>query len=123
MDKKLVYETVGKAIKTASGKGFADAQKIISEAILAIEGEPAAEVFAITDSDQEQAEMPPSVVKPTTRLTSLRPVVAPPPRSVVKQLWTTEQIRLLIEQDTPEVLGLHSGEYGSRRASTSHYYR
>ncbi len=103
MDKNLVYETVGKAIKSASGKGFAEAQKIIAEAVLALEGTAPVEVFAITESATEP-EIPPSIVRPTSRLAALKPVVAPPPRSVVKQLWTTEQIRILIEQETPEIL-------------------
>lgn len=104
MDKQLIYETVGKAIKAASGKGFADAQKLIAEAILATEGTAPATVFSIEESSPEQPEIPPSVVRPTSRLASLRPVVAPPPRSVVKQLWTTEQIRVMIEAETPETL-------------------
>lgn len=101
MDKNLIYETVGKAIKAASGKSFADAQRLISEAVLALEQTQSADTFVVAESEPE---LPPSVVRPSTRLTTLRPVVAPPPRSVVKQLWTTEQIRTLIEEKTPEIL-------------------
>lgn len=104
MDKKLVYETVGKAIKAASGKPFAEAQKIISEAVLATESSPPAEVFAIIAPELAEPEIPPSVIRPSNRLTTLRPVVAPPPRSIVKEIWTQEQVQQLINNNTPEEL-------------------
>lgn len=104
MDRKLVYETVGKAIKAASGKSFADAQKLISEAVLGIEGTQPVEVFAITEPEITEPEIPPSIIRPTSRITTLKPVVAPPPRSIVKEVWTQEQVQAHIINNTPEDL-------------------
>lgn len=101
MDKKQIYETVGKAIKAASGKSFAEAQKMISEAVLGLQGTAPAEVFSIISPEPEQPEIPPSVIRPTSRLTTLRPVIQPPPRSIVKEVWTADQVQQLIENETP----------------------
>lgn len=101
MDRKLLYETVGKAIKAASGKTFADAQKMISEAVLALEEKPT-ELFVVGET--ETAELPPSVIKPTSRITTLKPVIPPPPRSIVKEVWTQEQVQAFIVNNTPEEL-------------------
>jgi len=101
MDRKQVYETVGKAIKAASGKTFVDAQKMISEAVLALEEKPA-DLFVVGET--ETVEIPPSVVRPANRITTLKPVVQPPPRSIVKEVWTQEQVQALIVNNTPEEL-------------------
>lgn len=103
MDRQLVYDTVGKAIKAASGKSFTEAQKTIAEAVLATEGTQPADTFVV-ESEIEPLEIPPSVVKPASRLTTLRPVNAPPGRAVVKQVWTSDQIQNLVTENTPEQL-------------------
>ena len=84
MDRKIVYETVGRAIKAASGKSFAEAQKLISEAVLGLIEAPA-DTFVVGEAEPPaEPEIPPSVIRPTSRLTTLRPVIQPPPRSIVK---------------------------------------
>jgi hypothetical protein len=105
MDRNQVYDTVGRAIKAASGKSFAEAQKLISEAVMGLTEAPVDKFVVGETETSAEPEIPPSVLrKPPGKITTLRPVIQPPPRSIVKEVWTAEQVQAFIDNNTPAEL-------------------
>ncbi len=105
IDKPQLENVIGKAIRDASGKGFLQATKLITESVWALLEAYKPETFTITDQEPEPTSPPPQPIVPkaTAPITSLRSV-RPPRTAIVQQQHTTEFIQDLILKNTPEVL-------------------
>lgn len=94
-------QAVEKAVKQASGCKMQEAVAIITSTVADLVLKPAEDTFAIISPELVEPEIPPSVIRPTSKITTLKPVLAAPPRSIVKEVWTADQVQQFIENETP----------------------